>query len=185
MFFGGNLDLHICAHKKDFEHKEIVNFDITKENEYLFDLFDKLYKKIIECQIYSPDPFKVQECKSKEEIQQLMNEAKQSNEYLRNTTYKELVQNGIISWACDDKLLEEANVLNIYKENDKYRLEFIQKDEEEVIYISVRIRNHRSRYVPFNGPFMELYNSLQDYEKNSVTSEPISKDSYQKRLNKN
>jgi len=52
----------------------------------------------------------------------------------------------------------------IYKENDKFRLEFILQNKKMSHYIDVRIRNSGSRYIPFNQVFMKLYNSLQEYD---------------------
>lgn len=57
IIFGGNGDLYFYVKKTDEEEKEIINFEITKENYTLYKLFEKLYNQIINCDIYYIDDF--------------------------------------------------------------------------------------------------------------------------------
>lgn len=159
--FGGDGDLYFLAELSNFEElNQIINFEITKENYELYTLFDKLYNTIINCNIYKINELDL-ELKDTEEKQLTYDKW---NQELRKYQPYNLIQNGVISWRHDDQIFEEANTLNIYKEEDKYRLEFILKNEE--LYspcIDIRFRNSGSRYQPFNIPFMELYKSLQSY----------------------
>ena len=63
----------------------------------------------------------------------------------------QLVRNG-----CDTNIF--------YKEENKYRLEFILNSKEMSYHIDIRFRNSGSRYQPFNRVFMDLYMALQEYD---------------------
>ena len=49
--FGGNLDLY--WYLKGKEEKEVDTFEITKENYFLYSLFDILYNDIVKCNIFN------------------------------------------------------------------------------------------------------------------------------------
>jgi len=165
IFFGGNLDLYFCVNRKDYENdNEIINFEITKENYVLYSLFEQLYDKIISCEIHTIDKFEL-EMYDKDEIIEKENIYKELNKELKDSyVYKNLVKNNVISWRHDDQIYEEANILNIYKEEEKFRLEFILQSKEWSTFIDVRFRNSGSRYNPFNMVFMQFYNKLQEYD---------------------
>lgn len=164
ILFGGNGDLYFFINKLNFEDAEqIVNFEITKENYFLFSLFEELYNKITNCNIYKLDEMELPHADD-EEILERINMYAEWNEDLKSSIeYKKLVNNDIISWRHDEQIYEEANILNIYKEEEKYRLEFILMSKEISHYIDIRFRNSGSRYIPFNRVFMELYRKLQTY----------------------
>ena len=164
IIFGGNGDLYFFINKLNFEDAEqIVNFEITKENYFLFSLFEELYNKIINCNIYKLDEMELPHAND-EEILERINMYAEWNEDLKSSIeYKKLVNNDIISWRHDEQIYEEANILNIYKEEEKYRLEFVLINKEISHYIDIRFRNSGSRYIPFNRVFMELYRKLQIY----------------------
>jgi len=165
IFFGGNLDLYFCVNRKDYENdNEIINFEITKENYVLYSLFEQLYDKIISCEIHTIDKFEL-EMYDKDEIIEKEYIYKELNKELKDSyVYKNLVKNNVISWRHDDQIYEEANILNIYKEEEKFRLEFILQSKEWSTFIDVRFRNSGSRYNPFNMVFMQFYNKLQEYD---------------------
>lgn len=164
ILFGGNGDLYFFVNKIKLDDTEqIVNFEITKENYFLYSLFENLYDKIINCDIYKLDETE-SPLVDEEEILEKINMYDEWNKDLKDSIeYKKLVNNGVISWRHDEQIYEEANTLNIHKEEDKYCLEFILKDKEMSHYIDVRFRNSGSRYMPFNRVFMQLYRKLQTY----------------------
>lgn len=185
IIFCGNGDLYFFVSKKNLLYeKQIVNFEITKENYVLFSLFEKLYNRIINSDIYKIDEIEL-EIHSQEEIEEKIRMYKEWNDDLKKSfVYKDLVRNGVISWRHDEQIYEEANTLNIYKEEEKYRLEFILKDKQLSNFIDIRFRNSGSRYFPFNIPFMELYHCLQSYDPRYHQSH-IEEYMYQKRLKLN
>ena len=73
ILFGGNGDLYFYVHKNNIKDKQIVDFEITKEDYTLFSLFEKLYNEIINCDIYKLDEFESEFCESKEEIDEILN----------------------------------------------------------------------------------------------------------------
>ena len=184
ILYGGNGDLYFYVNKYNLNEKEqTVNFEITKENYILFSLFEELYNKIINCNIYKIDNVEL-EILDEDEIDEKINLYKNwNNELKRKSSYVNLVQNGVISWKHDEQIYEEANILNIYKEKEQYRLEFILNNKELSHYIDIRFRNSGSRYQPFNQPFMDLYNALQKYDL-EYHQMHIEEYFYQKRLEK-
>ena len=160
IMFNGDGDLYFSINRIDrLDEPKIVNFEITEEDNDLYNLFDILYNRVITCDIYKLNEFDLEFRKSEElEEKQIMYD--EWNQELREYPPYNIIQNGIISWRHDEQLFEEANILNIYKEENKYRLEFISNDEDPQ-YIEIRFRNSGSRYQPFNRVFMDLYNSLQ------------------------
>lgn len=165
MFFGGNGDLYYVINST--EKNNVINFEITKENYELYCLFDELYKRIIDCDIYKISEVEFTGIIEPDEdtINRQVIEFDKWNQSLKTTDkYKSLAHNGIISWKSDDQIYEEANILNIYKEEDKYRLEFISNKERISNFIDIGFRNRGSRYSPFHIPFMELYNVLKNIE---------------------
>lgn len=184
IYFGGNLDLYFYVTKNGFipNKDQIIKFDITKENYVLFSAFEKLYNDIINCNVYDDlddlDDLDYEELVCKNDMYNEWN-----NELKNSHIYDTLVNNGVISYRHDDQIYEEANILNIYKKGEKYCLEFILKNQKISKFIDIRFRNSGSRYVPFNIPFMRLYNNLQSYnpEYHQIHIEELM---YQKRLYK-
>ena len=161
---GGNGDLSFSINRSDYEDIDHLDFDITKENEELYNLFDRLYKKIVNCDIYKIKKENA-EYNNEEYREMMIFHYEQCNKELKESKkYLNLVQNGTISWKSDNQLYEEASILNIHKEGDKYRLEFILRNNKKTEYIEVEISNSGSKYYPFTLPFMELYNLLQNIE---------------------
>ena len=153
--FARNLDLYMilrCNRNIGEENIELY-FDITKENNYIYSLFDSLYNDIITGNIfdeYSSNRF----------------------DYTKTEEYRRLVDcNNNITWISDDGPQELEDRVIISKLNsDTYRLLFIRNDKEmdfgfkSPFGIVVRFRNSGSMYDPFNCIFMKLYNKLQDYD---------------------
>lgn len=165
ILFGGNGDLYFFVPKIDYKNKnEIINFEITKENYELFTLFETLYNEVINCDVFRIDEDEL-DYYAEEEIEEKRQRHKEWNSELKTGyVYNNLVHDGVISWKHDDQIEEEANILNIYKENDKYRLEFVLRNTEMSFFIDVRFRNSGSRYQPFNISFMRFFNKLQQYD---------------------
>lgn len=163
ILFAGTGDLCFYVKKINFiDEIQIVNFEITDENYELYSLFDRLYNTIINCDIYKIDEFD-SEFRDPEELEEKQIWYDEWNQELREHPPYNLIHDGIISWRHDDQIFEEANILNIYKEENKYRLEFILNSKEMSHLIDIRFRNSGSRYQPFNRVFMDLYMSLQFY----------------------
>lgn len=155
--YENNLDLYWRYIYRDsidkVENTKI--FKITKENYYLYSLFEKLYQAIKEKKPYKTFPNYI-------------------DEELRNKKLKyygryELYKNRTITWYSDD-FAEFANASNfgITKENDYFLVTFVKSKIEDFNGFlfptySVRIRNSGSRFDPFNNTFMGMYQRLKDY----------------------
>ena len=145
--YGGTGDLYWSINKNNNSDKE--TFLITKENYFLYTLFDELFFDIENINIFDED-YKTK-CK-----------------LYNYSNYNELFCNKTITWYSDESVHDDANVLKIIKENEIFRLVFYiqQKDSgcNDIFHssrrISIRFCNSGSRYKPFNILFMKMYNSM-------------------------
>ena len=161
IMFGGNLDLYwYYWPEEDFKDWPLAKtFTISKENYFIYQKLDELYKNIKE---QKPYRFKDENVSTVFDSSKLINESP-SAQY----SYKNLFQNGIIKWYSDDAPLEEASMLEIKSQEDKYIITFHQGKEDFGFptYV-IRFRNSGSRYEPYNFAFMNMYNSLSEYDAN-------------------
>lgn len=161
IMFGGNLDLYwYYWPEEDFKDWPLAKtFTISKENYFIYQKLDELYKNIKE---QKPYRFKDENVSTVFDSSKLINESP-SAQY----SYKNLFQNGIIKWYSDDAPLEEASMLEIKSQEDKYIITFHQgKEDFGFSTYVIRFRNSGSRYEPYNFAFMNMYNSLSEYDPN-------------------
>ena len=161
IMFGGNLDLYwYYWPEEDFKDWPLAKtFTISKENYFIYQKLDELYKNIKEQKPYQ----------SKDEnVSTVFGSSKLINESPRSQySYKNLFQNDIIKWYSDDAPLEEASMLEIKYQEDKYIITFHQgKEDFGFPTYTIRFRNSGSRYEPYNLAFMNMYNSLSEYNPN-------------------
>lgn len=115
---------------------------ITKENYYIYELFDELYENIKAGKVYNGYSY-----------------------------YREIINNlykdGKIEWYSDEQPIEITSKLIIEKEEDIFKVTF-QKNKigynEMLVTYAVRISNSGSRHRPFNISFTNMYNKLKDYD---------------------
>lgn len=161
IMFGGNLDLYWYYWPEE-NYKDwplAKTFTISKENYFIYQKLDELYKNIKEQKPYQ----------SKDEnVSTVFDSSKLINESPRSQySYKNLFQNDIIKWYSDDAPLEEASMLEIKSQEDKYIITFHQgKEDFGFPTYAIRFRNSGSRYEPYNLAFMNMYNSLSEYNPN-------------------
>lgn len=168
--FQNNLDLYWRYLHKDMilEEPEIKEFTITKENYYLYTLFDNLYNAIKNSNPYSgytfltPKSFYLKNEDYEEEPEQEI--------YVpENPHPNNLYKNGIITWCSDDfSSMEKASNFQLKKDEDVFKITFKKSEREPesgnpFITYSVRIRNSGSRYTPYNIAFMKMYQDLKEY----------------------
>ncbi len=161
IMFGGNLDLYWYYWPEE-NYKDwplAKTFTISKENYFIYQKLDELYKNIKE---QKPYRFKDENVSTVFDSSKLINESP-SAQY----SYKNLFQNDIIKWYSDDAPLEEASMLEIKSQEDKYIITFHQgKEDFGFPTYAIRFRNSGSRYEPYNLAFMNMYNSLSEYNPN-------------------
>lgn len=159
IIFGGNLDLYWYywpeENYKDWPLEK--TFTISKENYFIYQKLDELYKNIKEQKPYQS---KDENGSAIFDSSKLINESPSAQD-----SYKNLFQNDIIKWYSDDAPLEEASMLEIKYQEDKYIITFHQgKEDFGFPTYSIRFRNRGSRYEPYNLAFMNMYNSLSEYD---------------------
>jgi len=161
IMFGGNLDLYWYYWPEE-NYKDwplAKTFTISKENYFIYQKLDELYKNIKEQKPYQ----------SKDENSSIVfDSSKLINDSPKSQySYKNLFQNDIIKWYSDDAPLEEASMLEIKSQEDKYIITFHQGKEDFGFptYV-IRFSNSGSRYEPYNFAFMNMYNSLSEYDPN-------------------
>ena len=150
--FAGNLDLYfLYMHKGNIlDCPEAYSITITKENEFLYNLFDKLYLAI-----KSGNPF--------------INVKQDFVEELYGNP-ENLFKNESIDWYSDECYYEIASRLIIKQEKDKYIVTFVRSKEDEGVNFltyAVRISTSGSRYGNYFIPFMEMYKELVTWAENA------------------
>lgn len=168
--FENNLDSYwsFKPNVNFLDSKESYEVDITKENYFLYQLFEELYNSVKTGIIktgrtYDDDGIIV---------------AHQSEiDYL-------FVDNSIY-YLSDDFIEEEASSFRITKYEDMFKILFT-KSHSDIYFNSfaVRIRNSGCRYGYFNISFMNLYNKLVEYSKEEFYQMHIEEYAYMKKLNK-
>jgi hypothetical protein len=194
--FGGNLDLYwslkiIREHKENLDeimysmYDEVKDtFIITKENYFIYSLFEELYNDVLESRIFVPihkreisdetelelddDDFDVWKKYDESDFQR-------RNEWYKNQSiYKKLYNGKIIEWRSDEEEFSIANRVTIEKVDDTFVLEFTRPYLSEskrfsgLLFspnnIHIRFRNSGSTYDPYNAIFMRMFNKLQEYD---------------------
>lgn len=184
IIFGANGDLYWLLtnlDKKDIDTIQELHetFTITKENYFLYSLFEELMYEIKEAKVYKPltNPNDSEEISIDTELDDepnLFEEEKlcnKWNEELKNRyRYKLLYNNGIVSWHSDETEYSISDLVNISKIDDTFLLEFTRPALTDNKYelrtsstISIRFRNSGSTYDPFNIIFMRMFRKLEEY----------------------
>lgn len=155
IFFGGNLDLYwTCfGNRNDFEKE----FWITKENYFLFSLFEELYNGILNYEVISLDEFKHFDDSYNRYIE-YKEGLKRSNEFNRPFV------DGGVEWCTDDPWYSVPSVLRVEKKDEVYKVIFRKGIGGNFSTFAVRFRNSGSRYDPYNILFMKMYRKLENYD---------------------
>jgi len=152
--FQGNLDLYwrYIHHGDIRKHQDSATIIITKENYTVYDMFDRLYNRIVNRKPFGEE--ETYEC---------------YNNWLYDARNEEaLVKGSTIEWRSDDFYYDIASGVKITPFSDEYHITFTKS--KEVYYdgmfmtFAIRFRNSGSRYDPYNAAFMLMYRELQDYE---------------------
>lgn len=151
ILFAPNGDLYwrYLSETNPLDNKEKQELAITKENYFVYELFYKLYESIKNNKVYYSN---------------------QEDDYYE-VKYKtnELFHDNMIEWYSDEFYKEIASKLTIKKEDEIFKVIFEKsKKSQDGIFITytIRFRNSGSRYDPFNISFMQMYNSLKEYDPN-------------------
>ncbi len=137
--FINNLDLYWSCQMGDSLCKEIL---ITKENYYVYELFEKLYIAIISNNPYYNSVDKIFNKKNFDKV-----------------NYRRLIKNNVITWYSDSEPINKADIFILSKKEDLFILKFKKRNMLSQDCL-VRICNSGSRYRPFNISFMQMYKEL-------------------------
>ena len=191
IYYGGNLDLYWeYYYRGSIQTTTSEKIIITRENYFLFALFNELYNDIKNTNLfvldssdflYSSYITNADLKKEKERIRKLNQREKDKSFY----NAKRLFKNGAIEWHSVESTYEDGSILTIKPCEEGYEVSFEKSKETEDSFLTyaVRIRNSGSRYEYYNIPFMRMYQELiQGY----LNNPQISIDEYmnQKRLEK-
>lgn len=183
--FVGNLNLYFTLVGLD----EGNTFLIGKDNYEIYEIFDSLYKEILNggnLEITEEENnFLKMECSMYEkgyhlelaEMEKRREKTRQLN--LRIASVMSLIKDDKVIWRSDDFPAENAPFFIIHKLSNAYELEFGEStstkklddfqefplhDAANESWISVRLRNSGSRYEPFNTCFMHAYNKMLELD---------------------
>lgn len=144
--FAGNLDLYFGTTRNQMDFSA-QSFLITKENYRLYNLFEILFYKVKNYQIFDSN-LENKEIKEKD---------------LHNP--KKLFKDNKIIWHSDDGEYEKVSKMIIEKFDENYKISFIaSEDKTKFTSFWVCVCNSGSRYGYFNMIFMELYRELINYD---------------------
>ena len=138
----------------DEEPTDYTNFTISKENESVYAIFERLYSQIMS---YDHDKARTH--------YSLSDEAEFNNSISRLM----ITSNNRVNWVSDDDEFTKGDLLTIVKTpEDEIILEFFhQVTNEPFIYkpglFDIGIKRKDSRLDPFNKLFYEMYLELQQY----------------------
>ncbi len=164
--FSGNLDLYFIFVKSNdfFDNK----FKITKENMTIYNAFLELIEAFKEPRLHKVSQAELNFFENKEDEMNLYLKAEELNKNLKKqNNYKELYNDAVISWHSDDYPYDVSDVVLIYRKDEDIVLEFSRNKVDKIgskNVISIRFRNSRSHYKPFNCFFMDMYNKLNSYD---------------------
>lgn len=152
IFFLNNGDLYwdLVYAGERLEIPDIYEYIITKDNYYLYNCFEKLYKAIEENKPYSNSNFDRED---------------KNKELYNNDVQQKLFKDGKIEWHSDEFYYDESSVLTISKNDNTFRVQFKRSTNNDLFTTyDVKICNSGSRYYPFNVTFMNMYNKVLDYD---------------------
>lgn len=168
--YQGGSDLNLSCRYEDYSDVSKITFDISKEQEELYSIFDKLYTDIIDGNILGED-MSVKTVQISSELEKC------------TSWYDSIVQDAVITIMCDAYPIDCPNILRIKKEQYKIILEFdkcIGKFSIKAPYcISINIRQSGSRIyefcIPFNTMFKQLQNIVlyEDQDEDSIGKRPL------------
>ena len=155
ILFAGNEDLYW-----DFQSSNILEdpdektFLISKENYFLYSLFERLYECI--------ENYNFEDVyEDKENLQSFQNKIMFYDQFKEEKLFKD----GVIDYHSDDYYYDDASSFKIEKLDDSFKLTFKRgKTNGNLITHAVRITNSGSRYHYFNILFMNMYQKLKEYE---------------------
>lgn len=164
--FGGNGDLYFWC--RDGEYNTKSEFSITKENMTIYNLFQFLFKKFADCEVFVPDDIELELCMDEAEKLNLINRKRELNEGLKvREEYKFVYSDDEITWVSDDSYetdFPHAHTLKIKNLGDSFKLEFTYYGKTDGFgERGIRFRNSGSRFDPFNLIFMDFFIKLQEY----------------------
>lgn len=163
-----------------FNNKEVGSKDntfiITKENFDAYEIFEFLFydienTNIFDTYFYEREPYLI------------------GNDLLdiQNELYDK--DNNTLTWYSDSGLSrkDKSNILKIKKEEDEFRIEFINKEslnEDNKLSIPIIISRRHSRFEPYNIPFMQTYLYLLGAENKDDINHQIHMEEYLYKIKK-
>ena len=131
----------------------VNQFDVKKLEE-IIKAFLELVEDFKEPRLHKVSQAELNFCENKEDEMNLYLKAEELNKNLKKqNNYKELYKDGVISWHSDDYPYDVSDVVLIYKKDEDIVLEFSRNKVDKIgskNIISIRFRNSRSYYQPFN-----------------------------------
>ncbi|MDD3186868.1 MAG: hypothetical protein PHD02_00100 [Bacilli bacterium] len=159
IIFSGNLDLYWRCLDRIESDQESIQYTITKENYPIYLLFEELYERVRDYNIFN---------------------SKKLNENLKKRDKRNsqrLFQDGVIEYHCDDYDYDESDMFKIKPTEEGFAIIFEKgnRAKEYKRSCAIRIRNSGSRYNNFNIIFMEVYKKLKEYfkEDHQITIDEI------------
>jgi len=160
-------DLYWSYMPSDFDELDTASsktFVITKENYFVYSLFEELYENMKNYNVYEGKEYSKINT-NVEYYENLKRKIRDKNE----NDNKKIVSNDGISWHSEDGDYDYASKLIICKKNDNFEATFVRGTTYlERLTFLIRISNEGCRHAPFNIPFMHMYFRLNEFNPDFV-----------------
>ena len=158
-------DYNISCNYNSFEKISEISFDIFREEEELYPIFEKLYNNIISGNLLNGNLTD----------SNTLTYMKSQRNY---SWYSDIVNDDGITIMSDATPVTCPNILKIKKELDRIKLLFTQEDGKKIgifknpFSINIHVRQSGSKLYDFCIPFKTLYKDLQNVtEKKGINDE--------------
>lgn len=172
-----NGDFYWIFNNKEVDSKDNT-FIITKENFDAYEIFEFLFYDIENTNIFDTYFYERGTYLMGNNLLDIQNELYDKD-------------NNTLTWYSDSGDIlsrkDKSNILKIKKEEDKFRIEFINKEslnEDNKLSIPIIISRHHSRFEPYNIPFMQLYLYLCGAENKDDINHQIHMEEYLYKIKK-
>lgn len=160
--FGGNGDLYWDLLNMENMDSKDEFFYIDKNDGPIYDLFQKLFSKVSNHQIFQVNELEEAICNSELEKKELYNKKRIDNEELSNHPYfNALCNGGYIEWHSDNEPFEIGNRLVMVQDYAAGEIIInITRVSRHYDFLNVCFTHSGSRYSPFDLAFYEHYKEL-------------------------
>ncbi len=162
IYFGGNGDLYWdILNMRNMDSSDEF-FILDKSDGAIYELFYKLYMRVINHQVFQVREVDKSFCRTEEDVKKLYKKIEKDNEELYSHAYfKDLCSDGCVVYHSDNEPYETGNRLTMFLDEASGELSIeINRVSRGYDFLDVCFTHSGSRYSPFDLAFYEHYSDL-------------------------